>query len=399
VSPFEVLSAAAGALGAQRRRTLLSLLGVAIGVACGLVLTGLGEGARRYATQQFESLGTRLLTVTPGRTETSGAIPGVGGAPNDLTLEDARAVERLPAARLVTPVSLGNETLGYQERSRQVLVIGTTPEMLPIRRLELRQGAFLPEGSWERGAPVAVIGAKLARELLGGQNPLGARVRLGGWRLRVAGVLEPRGMHLGIDLDEVVFVPVATALALFDQSTLMRVVVELRPGADLAASERNIERLLEERHGELDVTIITQDAVVGAVSSILGALTMALGGIAAVSLLVAGVGIMNVMLVSVSERTSEIGLLKAVGAAPRQVLAVFLTEAALISALGGALGLGLGWAGIWALRSTWPALPAAAPAWAVVSAGLLALLVGLLSGVLPARRAMRLDAVTALTGR
>jgi len=394
-----VLRSAAGALRAQRRRTLLSLLGVCIGVACVLVLTGLGEGARRYATGQFESLGTRLLTVTPGRTETTGEIPGVGGAPNDLTLADARAVARLRQVERVAPVSLGNDTLAHRERSRQVLVVGTTAEMLAIRRLELRQGSFLPEGPWERGAPLAVIGSKLARELFSGTSPLGARVRLGGWRLRVVGVLEPRGMHLGIDMDEVVFVPVATALSMFDQSTLMRVVAELRPGVDLPAVERQIEALLEQRHGELDVTVITQDAVVGAVSSILRALTLALGGIAAVSLVVAGVGIMNVMLVSVSERTREIGLLKAIGAAPRQVLAVFLAEATLISSLGGGLGLGLGLVGVRALRAAWPVLPAAAPPWAVAAAGLLALLVGLLSGVLPARRAMHLDAVVALSGR
>lgn len=399
MSPLEVLRTAAGAVLAHRRRTLLSLLGMAIGVACVLVLTGLGEGARLYATRQFESLGTRLLTVTPGRTETTGAIPGVGGAPNDLTLADAQAVARLPQVSVVAPVSLGNETLARGALSRQVLVIGTTAQMRVIRDLQLRQGSFLPEGSWERGSPLAVIGAGLARELFAGQSPVGARVRIGSWRLRVVGVLEPRGLHLGVDLDEVVFVPVATALAMFDQTTLLRVVAELRPGADLAATQRRIERLLEERHGELDVTVITQDAVVGAVSGILGALTMALGAIAAVSLLVAGVGIMNVMLVSVSERRREIGLLKAVGAAPRQVLAVFLAEAALLSALGGLLGLGLGWAGVALLRATWPALPASTPGWAVASAGVLALLVGLLSGALPARRAMRLDAVTALTGR
>lgn len=399
MSPLDVLRSSTGALRAQRRRTLLSLLGMAIGVACVVVLTALGEGARLYATRQFETLGTRLLSVTPGRTETTGAIPGVGGAPNDLSLDDAQAIGRLQEVRVVAPVLVGNDTLANGGLSRQVLVIGTTKEMFPIRRLELHQGTFLPDEPWDRGSPVVVLGAKLARELFVDESPLGARVRLSSWRLRVAGVLAPRGMHLGIDLDEAVFVPVATALAMFDQTSLVRVVAELRPGADLAATQRRIEALMKERHGELDVTVITQDAVVGAVSGILRALTLALGGIAAVSLFVAGVGIMNVMLVSVSERTREIGLLKAVGAAPRQVLAVFLTEAALLSALGGLLGLALGWGGVLALRAAWSALPARAPLWAVLSAAGLALLVGLLSGVLPARRAMRLDAVTALTGR
>lgn len=395
----EALSMAAGALRAKRRRTLLSLLGVTVGVACVVVLVGLGEGARRYVVQQFESLGTRLLTVVPGRTETAGALPGLGKPPNDLTLEDAARLRRLPGVRSVAPVVLGNETVSRGELSRRSLVLGTTPEMRALRGLQLRSGSFLPDGPWERGAPVAVLGRSLARELFGGRHPVGARIRVGDWRLRVVGVLEGRGVHMGVDLDEVLFLPAASALSLFDLSSLSRVVLEARPGADVEAVRRAAERLLLERHGERDVTVVTQDAVLSTVSRILGVLTLALAGIAAVSLLVAGVGIMNVMLVSVAERTREIGLCKALGAAPRQVLGLFLVEACLLSLLGSLAGVALGQLGTRLLSATWPALDASPPAWAVALAVGLALTVGLLSGVSPARRAMRLDPVAALSRR
>jgi putative ABC transport system permease protein len=217
--------------------------------------------------------------------------------------------------------------------------------------------------------------------------------------MRVIGVLEARGQQLGIDMDDVVVVPVATAMKMLNRSGLFRLVLQVRTHADLERAKTAVLRLLTERHGEEDVTVLTQDAVVSAFSSILAALTMSLGGIAAISLAVAGVGIMNVMLVSVSERTREVGLLKALGAERRQILAAFLTEAILISSAGGLLGLGLGWAAVLLIVAIYPALPASPPIWAVAAAFLLSVAVGAVFGVLPARRATRLDPVSALAGR
>ena len=398
--PLDVLGFAVRALRGHRLRTALSLLGVAIGVAAVVTLTALGEGARRYVLGQFAAVGTNMVIVLPGKTETTGGMPGFGGVPHDLTLEDARAVVRgVREADKVAPMVVGTETVAFGERRRQVALFGSTHEALEVRRLGVAHGRFLPPLAWDRGAPIAVLGGKLAQELFPATDPVGQVVRVGDWRMRVIGVLEPRGQQLGVNMDDVVVVPVATAMKMLNRTGLFRLVIQVRSHADLERAKSNVVRLLSERHGEEDVTVITQDAVISAFSSILGALTMALGGIAAVSLAVAGVGIMNVMLVSVSERTREVGLLKAIGAGRGQILAAFLTEAILISSAGGLLGLALGWAAVLVLVTAYPALPASPPLWAVLAAFSLSVAVGAVFGVLPARRATRLDPVAALAGR
>ena len=392
----DLMRYAGGGLRGHRLRTGLTVLGVAIGVGAVVLLTSLGEGARRYVVGEFQSLGSNLLILVPGKTETEGVAPIVSTGSHDLTLDDVEALDRvLPAVRSISPISVGTARAEHGERGRDITVIGCTDTMLEIRRLSVRTGRFLPEGT--TAAPICALGAKVARELFDHRNPLGERVRVGGMRLRVIGVLAPRGTSLGMDLDEVVYVPVRTAMTLFDQSSLFRVLLDLRSHEEMESTERRALALLAERHGDEDVTAITQDAVLSTFDRILGALTLALGAIAAISLGVAGVGIMNVMLVSVSERTHEIGLLKALGATRRQVLAVFLVEAAVISAIGGAIGLVVGFGGARVLRAVVPAFPVQPPVWAVVAAVLVSVGVGLVFGLMPARRAMRLDPVEALT--
>lgn len=387
------------AIAGHRLRTALSLLGVAIGVGAVVVLTALTEGARAYVTGQFASLGTNLVIVVPGRTETTG-IPGVGGTPNDLTLDDAEAVARsVPSVRRVAPLAMGTESVSHGDRARQVALLGTTPEYREARRLELALGEFLPSDAERRGTPVAVLGANLARELFDRRNPIGEVVRVGGWRMRVVGVLAPQGTKLGVDFDEIVLVPVVSAMRMLNRRSLFRILVEVNAHDDLDGASESIRRLLAERHGEEDVTVITQDAVLSTFGSILDVLTLALVAIAAISLTVAGLGIMNVMLVSVSERTREIGLLRALGAGRGQILAAFLAEAVLLSTCGGLLGLALGWLLVRLLVRIYPALPASPPGWAVGAALLVAVGVGVVFGLLPARRATRLDPVAALAGR
>jgi putative ABC transport system permease protein len=384
----------------HRRRSALSVVGVMVGVAAVVVLTALGEGARRYVTLEFASLGTNLLMVMPGRNETTGGFPGAGGVPNDLTLDAARALARqVRQARLVVPLAMGNETVSFGERRRQVAVAGSTHDFLELRRLRMGAGSFLPEADLDRGAPVAVLGWKVVRELFGSESPIGRIVRIGDWRVRVIGVLAPRGRQLGFNIDDLVIVPVATAMRMFDLSSLFRVMVEVRGHADLESARERVIAVVTERHDEEDITCITQDSVVGSLSQILTALTLAVGAIGAVSLAVAGLGVMNLMLVSVSERTAEIGLLKAIGATRRQVLVIFLLEAVLLSTAGALAGLGLGWGMVRGFVMFYPAYPAAPPLWAVVSVLVLAVAIGAIFGVLPARRATRLDPVAALAGR
>jgi putative ABC transport system permease protein len=395
----DLLTFSLRALSGHRLRTGLSLLGMAIGVAAVITLTALGEGARRYVIDQFADIGSHLLIVIPGKTETTG-IPGIAAAANDLTLEDARAIARgIPEAELIAPLVVGTETISHGARRRQVAVVGSTREILEVRRLALSHGEFLPAEELRRGRPVVVLGIKTARELFPGEEPVGQVVRIGAWRMRVIGVLTPKGTQLGADVDETATIPVATAMRMFDRRSLFRIMIQVREGADLEAVKDRVIRLLAERHDEDDVTVLTQDAVVSTFSQILTALTLVLGAIAAISLSVAGIGIMNVMLVSVSERTREVGLMRALGVRRRQVLAVFLTESALLSAVGGLLGLAAGWGAVRILVRIFPALPASPPVWAVAAALTLSLAVGVLFGWLPARRAARLDPVAALAGR
>lgn len=395
----DLLRFAFGALSGHRLRTFLSLLGMAIGVAAVITLTALGEGARRYVIDQFASIGTNLLIVVPGKSETTG-IPGVGAAAHDITLQDAQTIARaIPEVEKVAPMVVGTESVAHGARRRQVAIGGTTREFLEVRKLAVGHGEFLPAEDIQRGRPVVVLGSKLARELFLSEEPVGQVVRIGGWRMRVIGVLASRGVQLGMDLDDIALVPVATAMRMFDRRSLFRVMIQVRGTAALAPARDRVVALFRQRHGEEDVTVLTQDAVVATFSQILGVLTLAVGAIAAISLSVAGIGIMNVMLVSVSERTREVGLLRAVGVGRRQVLAVFLTEAALLSAAGGLLGLVAGWLAVRLMVQLYPALPASPPVWAVLASLGLSLGVGTLFGLLPARRAARLDPVLALASR
>jgi putative ABC transport system permease protein len=400
MSFYDLLRFALGALGGHRLRTGLSLLGMAIGVAAVVVLTGLGEGARTYVVDQFSQIGSNLVVVIPGRNETTGMVPGVTGVPNDLTLEDAAAIARhVSGVVRFAPVAVGTETVSRGEKRRQVAVIGTTRNFFRIRQVGVAAGDLLPESEIGRGSPVTVLGPQTARELFGTESPIGQVVRIGGWRMRVVGVLEDIGLQIGVNIDDLAVVPVQTAMKMLNRSSLFRILIQVRNHGELDAVKEDVLKLMAERHGEEDVTCLTQEAVVSTFSSILAALTLALVAIAAVSLTVAGIGIMNVTLVSVSERTAEIGLLRAVGVRSRQILAVFLAESALLSTAGGLLGLALGWLAIRGMVELYPSLPASAPLWAAVAAFTVSLAVGLVFGVLPARRATRLDPIQALSGR
>ncbi len=386
----------AGALRGHRLRTSLSLLGVAIGVASVVMLTSLGEGARRYVTGEFASLGSNLLIVIPGKTETVGATPLLGTAPNDLTVEDAEAMRsRIPQIRLVAPAALGSAPVRVGERSREVTIFGSTNDLLEVRKLHIGVGRYLPVDT--RDAPVCVIGAKIQRELFGNRNPLGKYVRISETRFRVIGVMAPRGTSIGVDLDEVIHIPVDTAMRIFNRTSLFRILAEVDEHHEIEAVGEAVIGLLKERHnGQEDITIMTQDAVLSTFDKILRILTAALVGIAAISLTVAGIGIMNVMLVSISERTREIGLLKAVGVTRRQIVSVFLVEASLISMLGGLLGLLVGLSAGRFMTHIYPDFPVQPPVWAVLAALFVSLSVGILFGSLPSRRAAALDPIEAL---
>ena len=383
-------------------RTSLLVLAMAIGVAAVVVLTALGDGARRYVISEFSSLGTNLVIVLPGRSQTGGFNPGnaITSTTRDLTIDDAQALLRASAVRRVSPLAIGTSEISYGGKLREVMVAGTTAQFIKVRHLQLAQGRFLPEGDWRRGAAEAVIGAKVRDDMFGAEPALGQLIRVGDRRFRVVGVMASTGQGLGMNTNELVIVPIALAQAMFNSNTLFRVLVEANSREVIEPAKKQVTEIIKLRHeGEEDVTVITQDAVLSTFDKLLGTLTLAVAGIAAISLAVAGILVMNVMLVSVTQRTAEIGLLKALGATGATIRTAFLTEAAMLSLAGAALGYLLGQAGAGLIRQLYPAFPAYPPDWAVLAGLGTALLTGILFGVLPARRAAQLDPVQSLAKR
>lgn len=401
MSAADLLRLTAGSLVGHRLRSGLTLLAMSIGVGAVVVLTALGEGARTFVMQEFAAIGTNLLIVLPGRTETVGGPPPLlAEVPRDLTVDDAFSLTRNAMVSRVAPVSLGAAPVSHGNREREATIIGSTHDLLEVRHLDLGSGEFLPEESPLAEVPVAVLGIKMREELFPHGSALGRWIRIGDRRFRVVGVLGSRGRSIGLDLDEMVIIPVASALSLFNTESLFRILVEVRRRELVPRAKEMVLSVLKRRHdGEEDITVITQDAVLSTFDRVLRALTLGVAGIAAISLLVAGVLVMNVMLVSVTERTSEIGLFKALGSPPSQVLLLFLSEAAVLSFIGGILGWGLGQMGTMGIVRLYPALPASPPAWAIAAALGTAIGTGLLFGILPARRAAALDPVAALSGR
>ncbi|PLX55431.1 MAG: peptide ABC transporter permease, partial [Chromatiales bacterium] len=330
-----------------------------------------------------------------------GASPALfaGETPRDLTVADAAALTRSALVSRVAPIMVGSAAASYGSRTREVPVIGSTADMLEVRHWKLAAGGFLPRGDWGRGATVCVIGEKIRSELFGAGPAVGQWLRIGDWRFRVIGVLASEGRSIGVDVQELVVIPVASAEALFNSQALFRVLVEARSREAMPRVTQWVLDTLRERHqGEEDVTVITQDAVLATFDRIFQALTMTLGGIAAISLGVAGILIMNVMLVAVSQRTAEIGLLKALGADRRQIILLFLVEAVLLSVLGAVVGMLAGAAGSWGIGRIYPALDVVAPGWAIGAAAAVAIITGLVFGIMPARRAAQLDPIRALAG-
>ena len=393
---------AAASLRGNPARTGLMILAMSIGVAAVVILTGLGEGARRYVINQFSSLGTNLVIVFPGRTETAGIGPGMllGQIPRELSLDDAEALLKSRAVSRIAPLTIGSSQISKDAKNREVIVLGSTSSLLDVRHMTLASGQFLPPGNVHASESVCVLGAKINRELFGNTSGVGNWVRLGDRRFRVSGIMTSQGESMGFNTDEIVIVPVASAHMLFNTSGLFRILVEAKSRDQIAQAKIETESILFARHGgEKDVTVVTQDAVLATFDRILRALTMAVGGIAAISLAVAGILIMNVMLIAVSQRVKEIGLLKALGAPSAQIRTLFFTEAVLLSGIGSIAGLIMGEAGVLFIGRLYPSLPVAAPWWAVLAAIFTSLGTGILFSVWPARRAAQLDPVTALAGR
>lgn len=389
------------AIKSQPLRALLIILAMSISVTSVSVLIALGESARNYIVHEFESLGTHLVIVLPGRSETTGGHPPLfGETPRDLTLEDAEALMRSPHIAAIAPLTIGSAPVSIHGLERETNVFGSTHALRRVRHLNMAQGNFLPLAEADKALSVCVIGQTIKEELFAGKTALGQWLRISDRRFRVIGVLASEKQSIGVDFDEMVIVPVASAQALFDTQSLFRILVETKSKQAMLNAVDDIKAIIKARHdGEDDVTIITQDSVVSTFDKILTALTLSVASIAAISLAVAGVLVMNVMLVSVTQRTAEIGLLKALGATRGQLHLLFLMEAAMLSVAGALLGLVFGQTALAVLQAVYPDFPLQLPVWAIIAAMAVALFTGLGFGIMPARKAARLDPVAALAKR
>jgi len=381
---------------AYRLRSFLTGLGIAIGITAVILLTSIGDGLHQFVLSEFSQFGTNLIAIQPGKTQTQGGNVGIFGSVKTISIEDAQALRRLPNIEYVNPSVTGNAELRFNGKTRRTTVIGAGHDLPRVLASNVQTGSFLPDDDPSQARALVVLGVKVRQELFAGENPLGSYLRIGGQRYRVIGVMEPKGQMLGFDLDDTVFIPAARALELFNRPGLMEIQLSYKANVELQSVVRSITALLKERHGREDFTLIPQEKALEVLGSVLDVITFAVGALGGISLLVGGVGILTIMTMAVTERTGEIGLLRALGAREGQVLTLFLGEAILLSALGGLAGLALGIGIAQALHWLFPAMPVHTPWLFAVLAELSAISIGLAAGVMPARRAARLDPVEAL---
>jgi putative ABC transport system permease protein len=381
---------------AHRLRSVLTALGIGIGVTAVVLLTSIGEGLNTYMVEQFTQFGTTTLQVQPGKSSTFGFSPGVLNSVRPLSLADAEALQRAPHVLNTVPLVAGSASVEARGRERNVTVYAVGPDFDRAFKFDVAVGAFLPPDELDRARNVAVLGARLYTELYGGANALGDRIRVGGQRYRVVGIMESKGDMVGIDLDDTVYIPAARGLELFNRPGLLEIDVLYAEDAPVDEVVEGVKRILTARHGGEDFTVVTQQQMLDVLGSIVDVLTLGVAALGAISLLVGGVGIFTIMTIAVRERTQEIGLLRAIGARRFAIAQLFVGEAMLLSAVGGVGGLGLGLGIVLLAQVALPSMPATISPLYVVLSLALAVVIGLIAGVLPARSAARLEPLDAL---
>jgi len=391
------------ALTLNKARSALTMLGIIIGVFAVIVMIGLGQGTQAYVTNQVKGLGAGVLVVTPGNPKTQRGFGGGVGAAQTLKLPDALALQAIPGVRFVSPQNFFQGLLSVGKTSVGAQIVGTSPNIVDVRGLKMAQGRFFQESEWRSGARVVVLGPRLAKDLFAGSlvDPVDARISMGEQRFRVVGIMAgSTGAALG-STDELAFIPTRAMQSLVDTGDrLVSILVKVESDELLLGVDEQIRRILRQRHGlrpgdDDDFKIATQADILATVTVVTGAFTVLLAGIAAVSLLVGGIGIMNIMLVSVTERTREIGVRKAVGARTGAILRQFLLESGTLSLAGGTIGIVLGLAAIYAITRV-AGLPFVFSGVALAGAFLFSGTVGIFFGAYPALKAARLDPVDAL---
>jgi putative ABC transport system permease protein len=384
------------AVSGQRLRSGLTVLGIAVGILAVVLLTAVGEGVRRFVLGEFTQFGTNIIAVQPGRNTTFGLSGATISSVRPLTVDDAAALTRVPAVTAVVPLIQGNAEVESGARARRTTVFGVGADMPAVWRMTVASGNFLPDDGFTSARPFVVLGQRMYRELFGDDNALGERVRIGNDRFRVIGVMAAKGQMLGFHLDDTVFIPIGRATEMFDREGVMEIDVTYEEGEPSAHVVQDIERILVARHGQVDFTQITQDKMLDVLGDILDILTAGVAAIGAISLVVGAFGIATIMTIAVSERTGEVGLLRALGARRGDILRIFLVESAVLGAAGGAVGVAVALALVGSARALVPGLPLAV-LWPFVGGALVvSIVIGIGAGLLPAARAARLDPVEAL---
>jgi len=387
---------------ANKVRSSLTMLGIIIGNASVIAMIGIGEGAQKFVNNQITSLGPNVLFIVPGK---AAAQRQPVLRPQTLVLADAEAIaSQVPTVKEVAPILNANELVSYRNKNASSNLVGTTPEILTVRNFNVAQGRFVTDLDLQRQENIVALGSELATQLFGNENPIGKRVRIKNTSLQVIGVMAPKGNNLGNNEDMNTFVPITTmANRIVGRSspygTQVTVIsVSVKDENSMEAAQFQIENLLRLRHKiiyEDDFTVRSQKDLLQTLGGITAALTLLLASTAAISLVVGGIGIMNIMLVSVTERTKEIGLRKAIGASQKDILVQFIIESVILSVAGGLVGTGIGISGVLILGALTP-LETGIPVGAIAIACGVSGFIGLFFGVFPARQAAKLDPIVAL---
>ncbi len=400
MDPIESIRTAIDSLWQNKVRSGLTALGVIIGVLSVISLIALGEAAQTYIEKEFAVMGSNVVIVQPGKQETAGIFPISAGAEHPLTYQNAKEIKRrVPSVKGVSALVLGSGPVQYGERRRDTSIVGVTPDFEAVRQTRPNVGRFIQDRDIDKNARVCVLGTAVTHELFGDENPLNASISVNRSKHTVVGILEPKGMSLGMNLDDIVLIPIPSAQQLFHggEDQLYEISVATNSREEIEAVSDTIHEVLYAAHDYTDdFTIIDQDGMLGTLGKIFDALEIMLASIAGIALLVGGIGIMNIMLVSVRERTREVGVRMAVGASRRDIGLQFLFESVTLSVGGGALGILLSWLGTIGMRIGYPEMPVSLSAWSVATALGFSLVVGVFFGVYPALKAAAVDPVEAL---
>lgn len=381
----------------NKTRSLLTMLGIIIGVSAVILLVSIGQGLQNYLTNTFESLGSNLITVLPGQVGQGGfsAASSPNFAGTKLTVKDVSDISKLDGAVDTAGGGLQSAaTVSVGGKNKFTTVVGVDSVYLKIRDLSVSEGRTITDADSRVSRNVAIVGTTIVTELFGGSNPIGRKITVGGQKFEVIGILAKIGSGgFGVDTNSYVILPLTSSQKLFGIKGVQVIAAKAIDKESIPQAISQIKKLLLKRMKSDEFSVLDNSSLVQTVTQILGVLTLALGGIAAISLVVGGVGIMNIMLVSVTERTREIGLRKAVGAKPSDILYQFLIESVVLSVGGGAIGVGIGALGAWGLSNF---IETAVSFWSVALAFGVSAFIGIVFGVAPAARAAKLNPIEAL---